>query len=116
MVEQPQNPAGTGTSHCESLWHKCMVTKYMLDWWRGEALLLDCDGVLVDSTAAIVAAWQDWCTTVDICATDVLGSIHGRRAVDTIAALLPPSDVERAVRALEAAELATASTVRAMPG
>jgi sugar-phosphatase len=85
-------------------------------WWRGTAVLLDCDGVLVDSTRAVISAWEGWCNSFDLPSKEVLPLIHGRRAVDTISTLLPRSKLAEGVAALEQAELSSAGTVTAMPG
>jgi sugar-phosphatase len=80
------------------------------------ALLLDLDGVLVDSSAAIFAAWEEWARghRLDPVATFALG--HGRSTLDHIRAvaghLASPAEAMR----IDAAEEAHLSAVTAQPG
>lgn len=69
------------------------------------AILFDCDGVLVDSTAAIDRMWRGWAQERGIDVERALPFAHGRRTVDVIAALaphLPGSEPERVERRLAA--------------
>jgi sugar-phosphatase len=69
------------------------------------AILFDCDGVLVDSAAAIDGTWRSWAQERRIDPARVLPFAHGRRTVDVIAAIapdLPASEVERVERTLAA--------------
>ena len=80
------------------------------------ALLFDNDGVLVDSTEAGDLAWTRWCAEHGQDPAEVLPMIHGRRAADTIALLLPADDVAAASERINDLELETASACTAMPG
>lgn len=84
--------------------------------WRGAAILFDCDGVLVDSTAQVLLAWQEWCQLYRLDADVVLPVIHGRRGEDTVASLLPIEQVVRATQDHEAIDLRLADQVVALPG
>jgi mannitol-1-/sugar-/sorbitol-6-phosphatase len=84
---------------------------------RVDGLLLDCDGVLVDSHNAAAVAWnlwaQRWAPGFDF-HRDVE---HGRRIRDLVAELIStPSDVDAAVDELIQQELAHATDVVAIPG
>jgi sugar-phosphatase len=57
-----------------------------------DALLFDLDGVLVDSSPSVIRAWSAWARRVGLEPKEVLATIHGRRAVDTIRALRPALD------------------------
>jgi len=81
-----------------------------------EAVLFDCDGVLVDSRAAGEAAWARWASGRGLDPATVVATIHGRRAQETAAAFLPAGDVAAAVAEIEALELATASGTRPIAG
>ena len=50
-----------------------------------EALLVDMDGTLLDSTAAIEAGWRSFAGRWGLDPDDLLDQIHGRRAADVIA-------------------------------
>ena len=49
-----------------------------------DALLLDLDGVLVDSTAAVERHWRTFARSHDLDAEVLLGVVHGRRSADVI--------------------------------
>ena len=55
------------------------------------ALLFDMDGTLVDSTAAVERIWGRWAAEHGMCFADFAHSMHGRRAVDIMSAIAPPS-------------------------
>lgn len=80
------------------------------------ALLFDSDGVLVDSDASVFAAWARWATSYDLDPAQVTAMVHGRRAADTVALLLPSEFREQAVRRIELCELEDAAGVTAVPG
>src|SRR5919107_3099220 len=79
-------------------------------------LLFDSDGVLVDSDASVVEAWSQWADRYDLPEADVLEMVHGRPARQTVAHFLPDDVRPAALDLIVQLELATASTVRAMPG
>ncbi len=79
-------------------------------------LLFDNDGVLVDSVASGNAAWTQWAGEHDLDPAHVLELVHGRRAADTVAALLPADRVAVATDRINALELSTAGTTVALPG
>jgi sugar-phosphatase len=49
-----------------------------------EGLLVDMDGTLLDSTAAIEAGWRGFAVRWGLDPEEVIGTIHGRRATDVI--------------------------------
>ena len=48
------------------------------------ALLFDMDGTLLDSSAVVKRVWRSWAARHGVDATELLKSIHGVRAEDTI--------------------------------
>lgn len=80
------------------------------------ALLFDCDGVLVDSDASVRSAWTRWSLHYGLDPDDVYPQVHGRRAADTVALLLPPADVTEASERINRYELEDARTVPAIVG
>jgi mannitol-1-/sugar-/sorbitol-6-phosphatase len=84
----------------------------------GHAVLFDCDGVLVDSDASVAAAWTAWAYEYGIAPKAVLYTVHGRRASDTVAALISgdATAVSRALLRINELELQTATQVSAIPG
>ncbi|GCE22848.1 HAD-IA family hydrolase [Dictyobacter kobayashii] len=59
-------------------------------------LLFDLDGVLVDSIANVERHWSDWAKRHQLDVQQVLGTIHGRRTIDTIRQVAPklPAEIE----------------------
>ncbi|WP_218005797.1 HAD-IA family hydrolase [Actinomadura hibisca] len=56
------------------------------------AMLLDMDGTLVDSDAAVERAWVTWAAEYGVDAAEVLAVAHGNPARRTVAHLLPELD------------------------
>jgi sugar-phosphatase len=81
-----------------------------------EAIVFDCDGVLVDSAAAVDSAWRRLCAEVGLPADEILPTIHGVRAVDTLSRWVTPHRVEAAVARLERIELEAVPGTPAVPG
>lgn len=65
-----------------------------------QALVFDLDGVLVDSTVVIERLWRRWARRHGFDPEHVLRTAHGRRTVDTIAAVAPALDAEAETRQL----------------
>ncbi|GAA3697934.1 HAD family hydrolase [Zhihengliuella alba] len=80
-----------------------------------EQILFDMDGTLIDSIAAVEAAWQSWAAEFDV--VMLPGSeFHGRTAADLVASLVPDDLFEAALDRLEELEREPASPVIALPG
>jgi sugar-phosphatase len=58
------------------------------------ALLIDMDGVLVDSTAAIARVWSRWAARHHMDGESVTAAAHGRTSLATIQQLLPDASPE----------------------
>ncbi len=80
------------------------------------ALLIDVDGTLLDSSAAVERAWRVWAAEWRLDPELVLAACHGRRTTDTVAELLPASEVVGAVTRLDELELADIGELAAVPG
>jgi mannitol-1-/sugar-/sorbitol-6-phosphatase len=80
-----------------------------------DALLLDLDGTLIDSTPAIVRCWLTWAGEYGV-DPQQLRSAHGRPTAEIVASLLPATDVPAAVARLDGMELEDVEGVRALPG
>lgn len=84
---------------------------------RVDALLLDCDGVLVDSHDAAAVAWNMWAKRWAPGFDFHRDVEHGRRIADLVAELVStPSAVADATADLIQQELANATDVVAIPG
>src|SRR5262245_28962504 len=78
-------------------------------------VLFDCDGVLVDSTAAVERAWAAWTEGHGIPMSLLDGKLHGRRSVDLIAAVFPQLDAAAEGAVVDAGQ-ASDPGVTAVPG
>ena len=84
---------------------------------RVDGLLLDCDGVLVDSHNAAAVAWNQWAKRWAPGFDFHRDVEHGRRIADLVAELVStPSDVATATADLIQLELDHATDVVAIPG
>jgi sugar-phosphatase len=84
-----------------------------------QAVLLDMDGTLVDSTAVVERLWLEWTERQGLDPDVVLSLIHGRQARDSMAVLLPDRAVEQNVveaREMLARETAETDGVVEIPG
>lgn len=79
------------------------------------ALLLDLDGTLVDSMAAVERGWVAWAKKAGADVAAVLAVVHGQPSRLTIEQFAPTADVEESVKEVESMQ-AYESVVRAMPG
>jgi sugar-phosphatase len=80
------------------------------------AVILDVDGTLVDSTAAVERIWRAWSAEYGIEVETVLRDAHGRRSEDTIRGVLAAEQVDRAVRRQQTLELEDLGDITAIPG
>jgi sugar-phosphatase len=86
---------------------------------RAEGLLVDMDGTLVDSTAAVEAGWRSFALRWELDPEELLNHIHGRRSADVIAQYapqLPVSQEEAMAFHGQLYELSGLSDVVALPG
>lgn len=81
-----------------------------------QAVLFDCDGVLVDSTQTGESAWRLWAQEYHLHEMEVLRGIHGRRSAETVAKHLPPQQRTQGLERIEEIELRTAIGTKAIPG
>src|SRR6266852_2934001 len=82
-------------------------------------LLLDMDGVLVDSTPAVARVWSRWAAKFGFDADSIVLSAHGRPSLSTIRELLPHATAEfhnAENEWMEREEIADVADVIALPG
>jgi len=80
------------------------------------ALLFDLDGVLADSTRSVTRAWSAWARRVGLDPDELLPTVHGRRAVETIRAVRPNLDPEAELASLVADETTDNDDTEEIPG
>ncbi len=78
--------------------------------------MFDLDGVLVDSTPAVVSAWRRWAKARGIDPDHILNVAHGRRTVETIRMVAPELDAEAEARELESMEVENLEDVHQVEG
>ncbi|PFG94942.1 sugar-phosphatase [Saccharopolyspora erythraea NRRL 2338] len=86
---------------------------------RVRAVLLDLDGTLVDSHAAVRRSWQRWADAVGIPLESFFHRTHGRPGHEVMAEVLPERPLAENLadnRALLADEIEDTDGVRALPG
>ncbi len=80
------------------------------------AVLFDCDGVLVDSNAAVEDAWLRWARDLGLEPDAVLARIHGQRSQDTVRELVAMERQAAELDRIDRYELESADAVREIPG
>lgn len=80
------------------------------------AVLFDCDGVLVDSDASVLASWSRWARELGLESAAVLPVVHGRRSADTVAELIAAPHRAAAAALIDRIEVDDAASVTAIAG
>lgn len=84
-----------------------------------KGLLVDMDGVLVDSTPAVARVWTRWAQKYNFDPESTVLHAHGRKSLDSIRELLPEADPATHLaenRWMEQAEIEDVADVVALPG
>src|SRR5262249_42292967 len=84
--------------------------------FTANGLLLDMDGVLVDSAPAVERVWREWAVEHSLDPAMVVAQAHGRRSVETLRAVAPHIDAERENIIVEQREIEDKAGVTALPG
>jgi mannitol-1-/sugar-/sorbitol-6-phosphatase len=79
-------------------------------------MLLDVDGVLLDSTAAHQSVWRQWARSHGLHAATVLAACAGRRPEDTIREVAPQLNPDTERQVLDALTRSCQVAVPAIPG
>ena len=79
-------------------------------------MLFDLDGVLIDSTPAVVRVWRRWAVEHGFDPETVVHLAHGRPSRITIRELLPNADISRENREVERREIEDLEGVVLLPG
>ncbi|HXM64812.1 MAG TPA: HAD family hydrolase [Terriglobales bacterium] len=80
------------------------------------AILFDLDGVLVDSTPAVIRVWSRWAIARGFNPDEVVRRAHGRPSIATVRDYLPHADAEAENREVERGEIEDLDGVVPLPG
>lgn len=84
-----------------------------------QAVLIDLDGTLVDSSAVVERHWGRWANENGFDPDEVVAVAHGRRPVDTVRTLLPtvsnPQDIADGIVAGESSDAEGLRTIAGAP-
>jgi sugar-phosphatase len=83
---------------------------------RADALLVDLDGTLVDSTLPVRRVWGEFAQRHGLEPEEVHHFAHGRPSRETIRLLIPDADQEAERAIIEATEVTDTRGIHALPG
>jgi mannitol-1-/sugar-/sorbitol-6-phosphatase len=81
-----------------------------------DAVVFDCDGVLVDSGDSVDRCYRRWVEELGLGAEALALDIHGRTSLATAQTLLPPDQAEAGAARWEQIEIDDAASVLEVPG
>jgi len=84
--------------------------------WNGRGVLFDMDGVLMSSLGSVERSWHKYAISRDLDPEFAIRTAHGRRAIETIRALLPDLDDEAELRVIEDLEVEDTEGLVVLPG
>ena len=83
---------------------------------RCKGILFDMDGILISSLGSVERSWTKWAKMRGLAPAEVLGMIHGRRAIESVAILRPDLDPNEELNLIEDIELADGEGITVLPG
>ena len=83
---------------------------------RCKGILFDMDGILISSLGSVERSWTKWAKMRGLAPGEVLGMIHGRRAIESVAILRPDLDPNKELNLIEDIELADGEGITVLPG
>lgn len=83
---------------------------------RCQGILFDMDGILISSLGSVERSWTRWAKMRGVPPERAMSIAHGRRAVETIAALRPDLDTDAELKVIEDIELADGEGMHVLPG
>ncbi len=81
-----------------------------------KGILFDMDGILISSIEAVERAWLHWAAMRGVDRDLTLATLHGRRAIETVALLRPDLDSETEFKLVEDLESADTEDLKVLPG
>jgi mannitol-1-/sugar-/sorbitol-6-phosphatase len=83
---------------------------------RCKGFLFDMDGILISSLGSVERSWTKYAQLRGIDRELAISLAHGRRAVETIAALRPDLDPDAELKVIEDIELSDGEDIKVLPG
>lgn len=83
---------------------------------RCQGILFDMDGILISSLGSVERSWTKWAHMRGLDPSYVLGLVHGRRAIESVAMLRPDLDPVDELNLIEDIELADGEGITVLPG
>lgn len=83
---------------------------------RCQGILFDMDGILISSLGSVERSWTKWAHMRGLEPFYVLGLIHGRRAIESVAMLRPDLNPLDELNLIEDIELADGEGITVLPG
>jgi len=81
-----------------------------------DAVLLDMDGTLVDSTGCVIRQWRRWAERHGLPLERIVSVSHGRLTLDTIRIVAPDLATTEEAEAFDRAEVEDVDGIRAVNG
>src|SRR5712671_2799461 len=81
-----------------------------------DAVLLDMDGTLVDSTECVIRQWRNWAQRHGLELEPILAVSHGRLTLETIQLVAPHLATPEEIEAFDAVELQDREGIKAVRG
>jgi mannitol-1-/sugar-/sorbitol-6-phosphatase len=106
----------TAGSSCDCSTKKQMTESNKRVEFDCDAVLLDMDGTLVDSTECVVRQWRNWAERHGLELEPILAISHGRLTLETIQLVAPHLATWDEVHAFDAAELKDRQGITAIRG
>jgi sugar-phosphatase len=83
---------------------------------RCKGILFDMDGILISSIGSVERSWTKWAQMRGIEPAYAISMAHGRRSIETVAALRPDLDSEAENIVIETLEIEDTEGVSVLPG
>jgi mannitol-1-/sugar-/sorbitol-6-phosphatase len=83
---------------------------------RCKGVLFDMDGILISSLGTVERSWTKWAVLHGIDPARAVSIAHGRRALETIAALVPQLDQQAELKIIEDIEVGDNEGLTVLPG
>lgn len=81
-----------------------------------KGILFDMDGILISSLQAAERSWAKWAVMRNVNPAVAVKTMHGRRAIETVAMLCPDCDPEAELKIIEGFEVSDTQGITALPG